>query len=361
MKLTPEERRKIYEEEKARFEAREKLEEEKRRTSPESTISLTPNIAGLLCYLGIWVTGIIFFILEQKNRWVRFHAAQSIVVFGGLGILNAILGWIPFLGLFFTAIIWIFGFILWLILMYRAYHGEYYKLPLAGDIAEMMVANMPPISPPPPPPPPPPPWGREKATAPPTPPPSPKPPKPPAAAAGVVEEKISQKVARPYRVRTEHRMPGAIAGIVWSVILIVVFNFFHEYIAYYTYHTATKSWSWQTFFTSDINAWLPILNAALAISIIRYIVLIFVDHKIIRDSILVISRGFSLAAIITLLITFPFNFDVIPNADAAGWTTFGVKVFLIFLVVCFSISFVVRGVRLLVDAVQSAIHPHEND
>jgi uncharacterized membrane protein len=351
MKLTTEQRRKIYEEEKAK-------EEEKHRTSSESTINVTPNITGLLCYLGIWVTGIIFFILEQKNRWVRFHAAQSIVVFGGLGILNAILGWIPFLNIIFTVVIWIAGFVLWIILMNKAYHGEYYKLPLAGDIAEMMVANMPPVSPPPPPPPP---WGREKAKAPPTPPPSPKQPKPPVAAAGVVEEKISKKVAKPYKMKVEHRMPGAVAGIVWNIILIVVLNFFYEYIAYYTYHTATKTWTWQTFFTSDIHAWLPILNAALAISIIRYIILIFIDHKIVRDSINVISRGFSLAAILTLLIIFPFNFDVIPNADAAGWTTFGVKAFFIILAVCFAISFVIRAIRLLVDVIQSAIHPNNND
>ena len=66
-------------------------------------------------------------------------------------------------------------------------------------------------------------------------------------------------------------------AIVWSIVLLVVFNFFYQYIAYYTYHAATKTWTWESFFTNDINAWLPILNAALAIAIIGNIVLIFVN------------------------------------------------------------------------------------
>ena len=66
--------------------------------SQESTMGLAPNIAGLLCYVLFWVSGIIFLILEQKNNWVRFHAAQSIIVFGTLSLVGVILGWIPFAG-----------------------------------------------------------------------------------------------------------------------------------------------------------------------------------------------------------------------------------------------------------------------
>ncbi len=139
MPLTPEERQRIYEEEKARIEAREKLEQEKGRVPSESTVNLSQNLVGALCYLFGWITGIIFFILEQKNQWVRFHAAQSIVVFGSLSILTAILGWIPFMGWIFSTVIWIFGFIMWVVLMYKAYQNERFKLPLAGDIAERLA------------------------------------------------------------------------------------------------------------------------------------------------------------------------------------------------------------------------------
>jgi uncharacterized membrane protein len=173
MPLTPEERKKIYEEEKARIEAREKLEKEKGLSSTESSLNLSQNVVGLLCYLFGWLTGIVFFVLEQKNRWVRFHAAQSMVVFLPLSIISAIFGWIPFAGWVICTVIWIFGFILWVLLMYKAYQGERYKLPIAGNIAEQIIGEVTPTSgstasssspptaasaaaPPPPPPPPPP-------------------------------------------------------------------------------------------------------------------------------------------------------------------------------------------------------------
>jgi len=108
MELSPEERRKIYEEEKARLEAREQLERE-RKPAAESTTTLSPNIAGLLCYVGAWITGIIFLILEKKNQWVRFHAAQSLVTFGGLAVISLIIGWLPFVGWLFNVIIGITG------------------------------------------------------------------------------------------------------------------------------------------------------------------------------------------------------------------------------------------------------------
>lgn len=337
MELTPEERRKIYEEEKARIEAGEQPESEKRQAKPEATVNIAPNITGVLCYLGIWVTGIIFFILEQKNKWVRFHAAQSIVVFGGLGIIMAMLHWIPFIGWFFTAVIWIIGIILWILLMSKAYNGELYKLTLAGDIAEMLVgitikAQEQPQPPPAPP----------KETPAPSPPPSP----PHAAAAG---EKTAGKPVEAVRAGREGRIALSAFGVAWSVILLVVFNFLHQYIAYYSYNSATKSWTWQSFFTSDIGIWLPILNTALAISIIGNIALIMLNNNIIRQAIHVIMNGFRLASVVTLLAVFPFNFDVIPNTSAAGWTTLGVRVFLVIVAIGFSIALLVRVIKLLMN------------
>jgi len=346
MKLTPEERRKIYEEEKARLEAKEQLEEEKRRTAPAGTVNLTPNITGVLCYLGVWVTGIIFFILEQKNKWIRFHAAQSIVVFGGLGIITAIFHWIPFIGWAITVIIWIIGVILWLVLMSKAYNGELYKLPLAGDIAEMMVGlviNIPESPGPVPSEPPTPPKRPRKAAAAAAPPPT---------ARAAKECKIPDEYTKDSR---ERRIPLSVAGIVWNVILLVVFNWLNQYIAYYTYDSAAKTWSWNSFFTSDINAWLPVLNAALAIAIIGNIILIFINHKIIREAIHVFMNGFGLAAVINLLVIFPFNFNVIPDADAAGWTTMGVRGALIFIAVCIGISLIVRVIKFLVNVIHAAI------
>ncbi len=139
MGLSPEERQRIYEEEKARIEARERIEKEKQQGAVSTGTGLSPNAAGLLCYLGGWITGIIFLILEQKNKWVRFHAAQSLVVFGAFSVAVSIFGWIPIIGIAFSSILSIAAFILWIVLMVKAYQGTKFKLPWAGDLAEKQV------------------------------------------------------------------------------------------------------------------------------------------------------------------------------------------------------------------------------
>jgi uncharacterized membrane protein len=59
---------------------------------PKKTATgLDENIAGLLCYVGWWVSGIIFLILEPKNRFVRFHALQSSIVFGIITVVSSII------------------------------------------------------------------------------------------------------------------------------------------------------------------------------------------------------------------------------------------------------------------------------
>ena len=108
-------------------------------TSDKTSTGLNPNTAALLSYLFGWLTGIIFFILEKDNKYVRFHALQSIIVFGILSVAGSILGWIPFFGWVVGTLIGILTFILWLVLMIKAYQGEKYKIPWAGDFAEKQV------------------------------------------------------------------------------------------------------------------------------------------------------------------------------------------------------------------------------
>lgn len=105
----------------------------------KTSMGLEPNLAGLLCYVLGWVTGLIFFILEKENKFVRFHAMQSIVVFGTLTVVSIILSFIPFAGWVISWIISLLGLILWIILMIKAYQGQRYKLPWAGNIAEKQV------------------------------------------------------------------------------------------------------------------------------------------------------------------------------------------------------------------------------
>ncbi len=101
-----------------------------------NSTGLQENVAGALSYLFGWITGIIFYLLEPGKPFVRFHAVQSIIVFGVLTILVLILSWIPVLGWIFSFVIWAIWVILWLVLMIKAYRGERYKLPVIGDMVE---------------------------------------------------------------------------------------------------------------------------------------------------------------------------------------------------------------------------------
>lgn len=105
----------------------------------KTSTGLAENVAGLLCYVLGWISGIVFILIEQENKFVRFHAIQSIVVFGAITIVDVVLGWIPFIGAFIVWIVSIIGFILWIVLMVKAYQGTKFKLPWSGNLAERWV------------------------------------------------------------------------------------------------------------------------------------------------------------------------------------------------------------------------------
>lgn len=99
---------------------------------------LDQNLAGALAYALGWITGIAFLLLEPANKFVRFHALQSVLVFGGLSAAWVVaMSTIPLVGLLIGLVIipWL-SVILWLLLMYKAYRGERFKLPFVGEIAD---------------------------------------------------------------------------------------------------------------------------------------------------------------------------------------------------------------------------------
>jgi uncharacterized membrane protein len=107
----------------------------------KTSMGMDPNVAGLLCYLLGWLTGIVFFIMEKENEYVRFHAMQSIVTFGAITVVSIILSFIPIVGWVLGMLLGILAFVLWIILMMKAYQGEKYKLPVAGDFAEKQISQ----------------------------------------------------------------------------------------------------------------------------------------------------------------------------------------------------------------------------
>jgi len=106
------------------------------RHTEKTSTGFDANVAAALSYLVGFVTGIIFLVVEKENRFVRFHALQSTLVFAGMVAVNILLQIVPLLGqLLFIFIILPVSAILWLLLMFKAYQGEEFKLPLVGQVA----------------------------------------------------------------------------------------------------------------------------------------------------------------------------------------------------------------------------------
>jgi uncharacterized membrane protein len=113
---------------------------------------LSESIAGLLCYSLGWITGLLF-LLVDKRPFVRFHAAQSVVVFGGLHVvqyvvanvfsvgLGAALGGAG-LGVLFVYAIRLLATVLWIVLMAKAAQGSRFRLPYAADLAENLTGRL---------------------------------------------------------------------------------------------------------------------------------------------------------------------------------------------------------------------------
>ncbi|MGA7678435.1 MAG: HD domain-containing phosphohydrolase [Dehalococcoidia bacterium] len=108
----------------------------------ESATRLRPNIFGLLCYSLGWISGIIMLLIKGKDRFVRFHAWQSIIVFGILTVPITVLNLLTLTDsvLYWTLFIlyWIIvtsSLCLWISLMFRAYQGHAYQLRMVGNIA----------------------------------------------------------------------------------------------------------------------------------------------------------------------------------------------------------------------------------
>ncbi|SDH39165.1 Uncharacterized membrane protein [Alteribacillus persepolensis] len=110
--------------------------EEAENAAAKTSMGLEENVAGLLCYVFGLITGILFLVLEKDSRFVRFHALQSIFISAALVILNIVLTAVPVLGWLIGILLSLLGFVLWIILMVKAYQGQWFKLPVVGEMAE---------------------------------------------------------------------------------------------------------------------------------------------------------------------------------------------------------------------------------
>lgn len=119
-------------------------------TAPTTTTGMDPKIAGVLCYLFGWISGLIFYLIEREDKTIRFHAMQSIllnaavlIIWLVLTVVLGILALIPGVNILAAIIaipayliLWVGTVVIWIVLMVRAYQEEMWKLPVIGDISE---------------------------------------------------------------------------------------------------------------------------------------------------------------------------------------------------------------------------------
>jgi uncharacterized membrane protein len=114
-----------------------------------SSTGLPSRTAAALAYGGWWLTGAVFWFIERRDEYVRFHAAQSLAAFGLVALLIAGFGVLAAASLTFqpaaftplmwgAGLTWVGGLILWLVAMWKAASGDAWRIPLAGTLADRL-------------------------------------------------------------------------------------------------------------------------------------------------------------------------------------------------------------------------------
>ena len=118
----------------------------------ETSTGVEPRLAAVLAYTAWWLSGLVFLIIEQQHRGVRFHAAQSLVLFGGLSVVIGLLSMFSVgmlvvsasafqVARFLVSAVWIAAVVIWLVLMFRSLKGETWRVPFVADVAEKIVGR----------------------------------------------------------------------------------------------------------------------------------------------------------------------------------------------------------------------------
>ncbi len=155
-------------------------------------------------------------------------------------------------------------------------------------------------------------------------------------------EEIDKKIDDYFKNTRGGRIAGYSIAIFWNLAFLIFFNFYYEYIAVYTTEgripIITEGW----------RAFLPILTIALVASIVGNIVLIIHERYELRQIIDIVTNLLGIAAVITLLYLFPFDFSVIPHGGLSLALTPIVTIVLILIAVGIGVGILVRFIKLII-------------
>lgn len=119
-------------------------------STTSTSTGVDARLSSVLCYAGWWVTGLVFLFAERRDRTVRFHAAQSLIVFGVLSVALFLCGGASAIAFFvatqtfqmvqaFGNALWFGAVVLWLFLLLKTWRGEDWRVPLVGDLASRLA------------------------------------------------------------------------------------------------------------------------------------------------------------------------------------------------------------------------------
>jgi hypothetical protein len=246
---------------------------------------------------------------------------------------------IPLVGDYFSIVIGILMLVLWIVLMIRAYRGEVLRLPMAAELAQRLADvtqtskgaapadHETALSSP---------GTAEKAAA--------------QAASAVAVGKTAGNGEFYPTTRTQRTVSYCFA-IFWSFVFLIFLNFYSQYIAVYSVQESGR-WFSYPLLAASFSLWLPLINAALVFSIAGNIIMIINDRYIVLETVQITISLMFIAAMAQLLVLFPFNFNIIPQAALAGVMSHVIRILLIIIVIALIISLLVHIVKLIVHAVR---------
>jgi hypothetical protein len=169
--------------------------------------------------------------------------------------------------------------------------------------------------------------------------------------------RVAARKGEHFRSTRVQRLISYNLAIVWSFLLLIFFNFFHQYVAYYHYEVVggVGQWMREPLLTAEFGAVLPVLNVALILSILGNGVLIVFDRYLLRQGISIILHVFGLAVILSFLTVFPFNFDVVPFPNASRVLSIIVAIVFIAIAIGLVVGIVVRIVRIVIASIRAEI------
>jgi uncharacterized membrane protein len=110
----------------------------------KSSTGMEPKIAVLIAYLFSWVGGLIIWLLEKENKFVKWNALQALILgiieVGSYIVFSVILRWIPFIGWYFFSwlgwLIWGAAWVLGIIAIVMSFQGKTFRIPGIASLTD---------------------------------------------------------------------------------------------------------------------------------------------------------------------------------------------------------------------------------